>query len=268
MLRPNQLKRALKQGKPCLGIWLSFGHPTTNEAIAAAGYDFLMHDNEHSVTSLETTLSALRAAEAFPLTSVVRAPWNDAVYLKRLLDMGAQSVMVPCVETADQAKAAVAACRYPPRGIRGSGPWRELGRGTDLAAYFKRAHEETLICCQIESERGVANAAAIAAVDGVDVCYIGPNDLSGSLGYFQDYAQPSVRRAIDRTLAAILKAGKAAGIVAHGNRGVADLFKAGFTMIADQTDLMLLHNAAKAHVAGVRAALAGGKGKARGARRG
>jgi 4-hydroxy-2-oxoheptanedioate aldolase len=171
-----------------------------------------------------------------------------------MLDIGVASIMIPMIETAEQARAAVAACRYPPHGIRGFGPWREMGRGTDMADYIRYAHENLLIIGQIESAKAVANIDEIAAVEGLDLLYIGPNDLSGSVGRFREFEHPDVTKAIDCAFKGIRRAGKPAGIVPYGPHGTADLFRAGYAMIAAGTDVALMRSAAAADVAAYRAA--------------
>lgn len=253
MSAPNPLKRRLLSGRKAFGLWLHLAHPSAAEAAAAAGYDFLFIDNEHGPASLGETLALLRALNGTGVPAVVRVPWNDPVYLKRVLDIGATSLMIPMIETAEQARAAVAACRYPPRGIRGFGPWREIGTGADLGAYVAGAADELLIIGQIESAKGVANVDAIAAVDGIDLLFIGPNDLSGSLGHFRAFDHPDVTGAIERAFAAIRRAGKPAGNVPYGPHTTADLFRQGYAMVAASTDLTLLHAAAAAEVGAYRA---------------
>jgi 4-hydroxy-2-oxoheptanedioate aldolase len=249
----NSLKRRLLDGRKAFGSWLHLAHPAAAEAMASAGYDFLFIDNEHGPGSLQDTVLQLQALAATQAAPVVRVPWNDPVYIKRLLDVGATSVMIPMIETADQARAAVAACRYPPRGLRGFGPWREMGRGTDMVDYINHAHENLLIIGQIESMKAIENIDEIAAVDGLDLLYIGPNDLSGSAGRFREFEHPDVTRAIDAAFAGIRRAGKPAGIVPYGPHTTEDLFRAGYAMIATGTDVALMRAAAAADVAAYRA---------------
>jgi 4-hydroxy-2-oxoheptanedioate aldolase len=249
----NPLKRRLLGGQKAFGSWLHLAHAAATEAMASAGYDFLFIDNEHGPGSLQDTVLQLQVLAGTPVAPVVRAPWNDPVYLKRLLDIGATSVMIPMIETAEQARAAVAACRYPPRGFRGFGPWREMGRGGDMAAYIKHAHEDLLIIGQIESAKAVENIDAITATEGLDLLYIGPNDLSGSVGRFREFEHPDVAKAIDRAFAGIKRAGKPAGIVPYGPHTTAALFRAGYAMIATGTDVALMRGAAAADVAAYRA---------------
>ncbi|HSE79231.1 MAG TPA: aldolase/citrate lyase family protein [Alphaproteobacteria bacterium] len=258
MMRTNTLKRRLAAGGKAYGLWLHSANGLVAEAAAAAGYDYFFIDNEHGPGELDETVRLLQFFDARGTPAVVRVAWKDPVILKRVLDAGAQSVMIPTVETADEARAAVAACRFPPRGIRGFGPWREIALGADLAEYGQRAHEELLIICQIETVKALANIEAIAAVDGVDVLFIGPNDLSGSLGRFREFEHPDVVGAIERAFQAIRRAGKPVGIVPFGAFGAADLLRAGYAMLASASDLALVAAAAREDVRSVSAALGGG----------
>lgn len=251
----NRLKTRLAAGEKCFGIWTGGLSTVITETLAHAGYDFLFLDQEHGPQALADTVPHLQTLAATACQPVVRVPWNDAVYLKRILDIGVESIMVPMVETAEQARAAVAACRYPPRGYRGFGPLRLLGTEPDIDAYGRSAHERLLLIVQIESEKAVANIDAIAAVEGVDALYIGPNDLSGTLGCFRDWEHPRLQAAIDTAFAGIRRAGKPAGIVPYGRNTVVSLFKQGYAMIAASTELTLLRSAARAEVDAVKKAI-------------
>jgi 4-hydroxy-2-oxoheptanedioate aldolase len=252
----NRLKARLASGQKSLGVWTAGLSTVITETLAASGYDFLFLDQEHGPQGLAETVPHLQTLAATSCAPVVRVPWNDPVYLKRILDVGVESIMVPMVETGEQAKAAVAACRYPPRGFRGFGPLRHVGTEPDIDAYGRTAHERLLLIVQIESEKAVANIDAIAAVEGVDALYIGPNDLSGTLGCFRDWEHPSLQKAIDTAFAGIKRAGKAAGIVPYGKNTTVSLFKGGYSMIAAATELSLLRSAARAEVEAVKKAIA------------
>ncbi|MBM3547357.1 MAG: hypothetical protein FJX54_10405 [Alphaproteobacteria bacterium] len=252
----NRLKARLAAGEKVLGVWTSGLSTVITETLARAGYDFIFFDQEHGPQGLAETVPHLQTLAATDAAPVIRVPWNDAVYLKRILDVGVESIMVPMVETAEQAKAAVAACRYPPRGFRGFGPLRHIGMEPDIEAYARTAHERLLLIVQIESEKSVANIDAIAAVDGVDALYIGPNDLSGTLGCFRQFDHPDLQKAIDTAFAGIRRAGKAAGIVPYGKNSVVSLFKQGYQMIAAATELTLLRGGAQADIASVKKGLA------------
>ena len=178
----------------------------------------------------------------------MRVPWNDQVYIKRVLDAGADTIMVPMVETAEQARAVVSACRYPPQGQRSFGPWRDAGLVRDLDAWWRGANDRLHIIVQIESAKAVDNVEAIAAVEGVDSLFIGPNDLSGSIGRLRDYENPEFLKLIDRAIAGIRKSGKPMGAVPWGRKTTADLLRDGFSMAAASTELSLLVGAARAEV--------------------
>lgn len=253
MTTTNRLKARLAAGRKCLGVWTHAISSVYTETLAAAGYDFLFLDHEHGAAGLLDTIPHLQALAARGVPALARAPWNDQVYLKRLLDIGVESVMLPMVENAEQARAAVAACRYPPRGNRGFGPWRQIGAGGDLDAYARSAHENLLLVVQIETAAAVGHIEAIAAVDGIDALFIGPNDLSGSIGRLREWDHPDVVRLIDAAFAAIRRTGKPAGIVPWGGRGIAELFDAGYAMIGASTELSLLRGAAEAEVRAYRA---------------
>jgi 4-hydroxy-2-oxoheptanedioate aldolase len=253
MTTTNRLKARLASGRKCLGVWTHVISSIYTETLARAGYDFLFLDHEHGAAGLLDTVPHLQALTGRDTSALVRAPWNDQVYLKRLLDVGAESVMLPMVENAEQARAAVAACRYPPRGNRGFGPWRYVGIEEDLDEYARTAHERLLLVVQIETATAVGNIEAIAAVDGIDALFIGPNDLSGSVGRLREWSHPEVKRTIDAAFAGIRRAGKPAGIVPYGEHSVAELFDAGYAMIGASTELSLLRSAARAEVEAYRA---------------
>ncbi|MBV8526280.1 MAG: 2-dehydro-3-deoxyglucarate aldolase, partial [Acetobacteraceae bacterium] len=183
MFRPNTLKARLAAGESVFGAWVGSGSPTNAEILGHVGFDFLVIDQEHGLASIGDAAAALRAAESSGTPCIVRAPWNDPVWLKRLLDAGAESVMIPSVENAAEAAAAVRACRYPPQGIRGyaAGVIRASTYGLE-PGYLAKANANMLVVVQIESAAAVEQAAQICAVEGADVVFIGVNDLAGSIG--------------------------------------------------------------------------------------
>ena len=166
-LPQNPFKRALKAGKPQIGLWSSLSSNYTVEVIAGAGFDWLLLDQEHSPNDLESVLSQLQAAAAYKSHPVVRVPWNDMVTIKRMLDAGAQSLLIPYVCTAEEAKAAVAYTRYPPAGVRGVAVTTRATHFGRVKDYGKRAHEEICVLVQVETEEAMQNIEAICAVDGV-----------------------------------------------------------------------------------------------------
>jgi len=220
------------------------------ELLAHAGYDFLVLDQEHGPASLETAIDVMRAADAAGCPLVVRVPWNDPVYRKRILDAGATAIMVPMLEDADAARAAVAACRYPPAGTRGyAAASQRCSRWGKDAVYAERWQDEPLIMGQLESATAVETAAAIAAVDGIDVPFIGINDMTGSIGRLGRTEHPDVRALVKRCETALRSSGKPLGTVPSGMRRTPELFQVGSTVVAGAVDSMLLRQAARADVA-------------------
>src|SRR3954469_9776359 len=211
-LPKNQFKAALKAGKPQIGLWSSLSSSYTVEVIAGAGFDWILLDSEHSPADLENLLSQLQAAAPYPTHAVVRIPWNDMVNTKRVLDIGAQSLLVPYVCTAEEAKSAVSFTRYPPQGVRGVAGTTRATRFGRVKDYAKRAHEEICLLVQVETQAALDNIEAICAVEGVDGVFVGPADLHASMGFPGEIANPKVKPIIDDAIRRIRKAGKAPGI--------------------------------------------------------
>ncbi len=209
----NTFKRALKAGKVQIGLWCSLSSHYAIELVAGSGFDWLLLDTEHSPNDLESVLTQLQAAAPYPTHAVVRVPWNDMVTIKRFLDIGSQSILIPYVQNADEAKAAVAYTRYPPAGVRGVAGGTRATRWGRVKDYAKRAHEELCVLVQVETQTALDNLEKIAAVDGVDGVFIGPADLHASLGYPGETNNPKVMPVIDDAVRRIRKAGKAPGIL-------------------------------------------------------
>ncbi|HEX6268454.1 MAG TPA: HpcH/HpaI aldolase/citrate lyase family protein, partial [Burkholderiales bacterium] len=193
----NSFKRALEAGKPQIGLWSSLSSNYTVEVIAGAGFDWILLDSEHSPNDLENLLTQLQAAAPYPAHSVVRVPWNDMVAIKRVLDIGAQSLLVPYVSTRAEAESAVSYTRYPPAGVRGVAGTTRATRFGRVKDYATRAHEEICLLVQVETQAALDNVEAICAVDGVDGVFIGPADLHASLGHTGEIANPKVKPLID-----------------------------------------------------------------------
>jgi len=243
----NALKQRIAEGQSLYGGWLALPHAGTVEIMAHAGFDFLIFDNEHGAGSLESAVDAMRACEAADCPLVIRVPWNDPVYLKRILDAGATSLMIPMVETADEAAAAVAACRFPPHGRRGyaAGAQRCTRWGT-INDYVARWNDTLLLFAQIESASAAARAEAIAATDGIDVVLIGINDLGGSLGHLEaGLSHPDVARAAEQAEAGVRAAGKPLASVPSALHATPELYRRGYQIVAGAVDTLLLMAAAK-----------------------
>src|SRR4029079_17799351 len=176
-------KQAIRGGRPQIGLWASLCSNLAAEVIAGAGFDWILVDTEHSPNELPLVFSQLQALVGGTAAPVVRPAWNDMVLMKRLLDIGVQNFLVPYVQTPEEARAAVAATRYPPQGIRGVAVSHRANRYGRLKDYFKRANEEICVIVQIETRVALQNLEAIAAVDGVDALFIGPSDLAAASGH-------------------------------------------------------------------------------------
>lgn len=242
----NQFKRALRAGTPQIGLWAGLASAYTSEIIAGAGFDWLLIDGEHAPNTLQTTLAQLQSVAAYPVASVVRPAWNDPVQIKQILDTGAQTLLVPMVQSAEEAAAAVAAVRYPPTGIRGVGSaLARSSRWNRIPNYLERANDEMCVLVQIETPRGVDALEDILAVDGVDGAFIGPADLSASMGYLGQPEHPEVTRTIDAAIGRIVKSGKAAGILHSGVTQARHYLSLGATFVAVGVDAVLLARAAE-----------------------
>ena len=212
-LPANTFKRALRANKLQIGLWSSLSSHYAVELVAGSGFDWILLDTEHSPNDLESVLQQLQAAAPYPTHPVVRVPWNDMVTIKRYLDIGAQSLLIPYVQNAEEAKAAVAYTRYPPAGVRGVAGATRATRFGRVKDYAKRAHEEICVLVQVETQTALDSLEKIAAVDGVDGVFIGPADLHASLGYAGETNNPKVMPVIDDAIRRISKAGKAPGIL-------------------------------------------------------
>jgi 2-keto-3-deoxy-L-rhamnonate aldolase RhmA len=202
------LKRRLREGGTALGAWLSIADPVVAEIMAGAGFDYILIDTEHAPWSLESLQVSLMAFRGAPTVPIVRVPWNDQVHVKQALDVGADGVLAPMVRGAAEARALIAAAKYPPDGVRGFGPRRASDYGRNLDAYVESANAATIVIPQIEDIGSAEAVEELLAVPGLDALCIGPNDLSGSAGVLRQHDHPVVRAAIDR----ILRAAKAQGI--------------------------------------------------------
>jgi 4-hydroxy-2-oxoheptanedioate aldolase len=240
----NTFKQALHEGRPQIGLWLGLANAYCAEICAGAGFDWLLIDSEHAPNDLQTLLSQLQAVAPYPSHPIIRVPIGDVTRIKQILDLGVQTLLVPIVETAEQAAEMVRAVRYPPVGIRGVGSaLARASRWNRVENYLQAADEQMCVLLQVETKRGVGNLKDIASVDGVDGVFIGPSDLSASFGYRGQPAHPEVQKVIGASIEIIRAAGKAAGILT----GDADLamryLEQGCTFVAVGVDATLLAGA-------------------------
>lgn len=239
--RENTLKAALGEGRASLGLWCSLANALSTEIMAGAGAGWLLIDGEHSPNDLRSVIAQLQVAAAFPVETVVRLPSDDPHLIKQFMDGGARSLMVPNVSTADQARAIARAMAYAPAGgIRGYSTGHRANQFGRIKDYHATARRNQFLAVQIECETGVANAAEIAAVEGVDALFVGPGDLSTNMGCMGNPNEARVQAAIASVLAAAGAAGKAAGILAPVKADADRYLADGFTMVAVGADLGLL----------------------------
>ncbi|MDR6557686.1 4-hydroxy-2-oxoheptanedioate aldolase [Arthrobacter pascens] len=233
--------------RPLAGMWVCSGSPLVAEICAGAGLDWLLIDAEHSPNGLESILAQLQAVNGYPVQAMVRPPVNDTVVFKQYLDLGVQNLLVPMVNSAAEAEAAVAATRYPPHGVRGVGSsLARAARWNRIPDYLARAAETVSVTVQIESEAAVAAVENILAVDGVDAIFLGPADLAASMGLLGQQEHPEVRAAVEHCLTAAKTAGKPAGVNAF-NEGTARAYLAGgasFVLVG--ADVAILARASEA----------------------
>ncbi|MFB6206750.1 MAG: HpcH/HpaI aldolase/citrate lyase family protein [Haloglomus sp.] len=252
------MREALRDGDPVVGTWASLTDPAVPELLAPDA-DFVLLDTEHTPNSLETVTDCARAVDAAPgdALPLARVPWNDPVRIKRLLDTGVGGVMVPMVESAEEARAAVEACRYPPEGGRGIAAARASEYGRRFEEYYESANEDLLTILQIETEAGIEHVAEIAAVDGVDALFVGPADLSANLGVFGEWSNPDLVEAISAVLDAGAAADTPVGTLASNPEEVRDLGSLGFDFLIAGVDILMLLDGVADVVDAARETLAG-----------
>ena len=239
-LPPNHFKRALKAGKPQIGLWCSLCSNYALEVVAGSGFDWLLIDTEHSPNDLQEVMLQLQATLGSASHAVVRPAWNDMVLIKRYLDVGAQSLLIPYVQNEEEARQAVAYTRYPPAGVRGVAGTTRATRFGRVKDYARRAHEELCLLVQIETQTGLDYLEKIAAVEGVDGMFIGPADLHASLGYPGETANPKVKPVIDEAIRRIRRAGKAPGILTAVEADARHWLETGAQFVAVGADIGIL----------------------------
>jgi len=243
----NAFKHAIAAGRPQIGLWSSIPSNYTVEIIAGAGFDWILLDTEHTPNDLESVLSQLQAAAGYPdTTAIVRVPWNDQVVLKRYLDAGVQTVLIPFVSSADEARAAVSYTRYPPKGVRGVGGTTRATRFGRIRDYTKLVERELCVLVQVETKQGLDNIEEICAVDGIDGVFIGPADLHASLGHTGETANPEILPLIDDGIRRIRKAGKAPGVLTPAEPLARRWLDCGALFVAVGADAGLLARGAEA----------------------
>jgi 4-hydroxy-2-oxoheptanedioate aldolase len=237
----NNFKRAIQAGRQQIGLWVALANSYSAEIVAGSGFDWLLVDGEHSPNDPPTVLPQLQAIAAYPTTSaIVRPAWNDKVLIKRYLDIGVQTLLVPYVQTEEEALAAVAATRFPGAGVRGVASVTRASRFGRVSHYANRAHEEICVLVQIETRDGLDNLEKIALVEGVDGVFIGPADLAAGLGHLGNPQHPDVQAAIKDAIGRIRACTKPAGILATDDDTARRYIEWGTTFTAVGLDAMVL----------------------------
>lgn len=249
----NPLKNKLQAGRACIGSWLLSTSADMAEIMAFAGLDFLLIDHEHGQGAIDDAIGQMRAMKGTDCVGVLRVPNNDRVYIKRALDAGVAGIMVPNIENAAQARAVVDACRYAPVGHRGAfGGMRAMRYGLN-PGYYDEVDNETLIVVQVENSAAIDNIPEIAAVPGIDVIFIGPRDLSATLGKLNHFGDPAVRGEIERAERAILASGRLLGSTAASGKVAREMSATGYRFIISGSDATLLASATSALLADAKA---------------
>ncbi|RXF74150.1 HpcH/HpaI aldolase family protein [Hansschlegelia zhihuaiae] len=239
-LPKNSFKAAIAEGRQQIGLWSSLASHISTEVIAGSGFDWILLDMEHSPNDLADIYVQLQAIMESPTQAVIRMPSDDPIAIKRILDAGAQSLMIPNVEDAAQAARVVAATRYAPRGVRGFSQAPRAARFGRVPDYHARCEAEICVILQIESQKALDNIEEIAAVEGVDALFVGPGDLSTSLGYLGKQGHPDVVETIEKTIGRVVKTGKACGILTGDEALARRYIAAGTAFTAVGSDMTLL----------------------------
>lgn len=233
----NRVKAMLKAGKRVSGAWAQGASSLFTEILADAGFDLVMVDMEHGPGDILTLISQIQGMKGQPAVPFVRTPWNDFVVIKRILDAGAYGLLVPYVNTPEEARAAVAAAKYPPAGIRGvSGSPRAPHFGNNAMEYMKSANDEVFVMTAIETMEAVNNIDGFLAIDGLDGIFIGPMDLATSMGHFGDPSHPDVQAAIQSVERKVIGSGKVLGTVADKWEAAQKKYEAGYQLLMLMSD--------------------------------
>jgi 4-hydroxy-2-oxoheptanedioate aldolase len=250
----NRFRSALMAGRLQIGCWLALADGYSAEAVAGTGFDWVVIDGEHAPNDIPRMLAQLQAIAGSPASPVIRIPVGETWLIKQVLDLGCQTILVPMVESAEQARGLAAAMRYPPVGVRGIGSaLARASRYAGIPDYLATANGEVCLLVQVESRRGLAAIEEIAAVEGVDGIFIGPSDLAADMGLIGQPSHPEVRAAVEDAIARIRAAGRPAGILAFDPAVVRRYIELGVTYAAVTSDVTLLTSSARQMAASFRA---------------
>ena len=242
----NRFKHAIAAGQLQIGLWCSLCSNIAADIVRDSGFDWVLLDTEHSPNEIPDLVAQLQAGEGGQATPIVRPAWNDTVIIKRCLDIGAQTLLIPYVQNAEEARRAVEAVRYPPAGVRGVAVASRASRFGRITDYLKKANAEQCLLVQVETRSAMEQLEAIAGVEGVDGVFIGPSDLSASLGHIGNPAHPEVQKALEDAVRRLKAVGKPAGILTSNEDEVRRYIGWGYTFVAVGTDVGLLARSADA----------------------
>lgn len=241
MLKPTLTHALATATRPLVGIWNSTGSSVAMEVLAAAGPDIVVIDGEHGPIELREILALLQASEPYPVTPLVRVPWNDEVRIKQVLDLGAQNLLIPMVSSGREALDAVAATRYPGRGRRGVGAMiARAARWGTVENYVDVADSSVSVTVQIETTDGVRNLHEILDTDGVDAVFVGPADLAAHMGYANNPSHPEVVSAVDYVVRNAVEAGVPVGLNAFAPHDADRVLDAGASFVVTSADVLLI----------------------------
>jgi 4-hydroxy-2-oxoheptanedioate aldolase len=242
----NRFAKALRLDQQQIGFWCSLASHVSLEILAGSGFDWLLLDTEHSPNEIPMVYSQLQACMENAVQPIVRPPWNDMVVIKRLLDAGVQTVLIPMIQSAEEARDAVAATRYPPRGVRGFASTSRSSRFGRIADYHRRCEAELCVLLQIETAAGLDKLEEIAAVEGVDGIFIGPGDLSAALGYLGNQDAPAFQAIVEDAIRRVRNCGKAPGILTSNESFARRCLDIGALFVAVGSDSGLLARGSEA----------------------
>lgn len=246
-LYKNHFKAAIKEGRLQRGLWCTINNSLVAEMCAGLGFDWMLFDTEHSALDPITVLPLLQAVAPYPVSPIVRPGSLNPTEIKKLLDLGAQNILVPMLNTAEDARLAVASVEYLPSGIRGVSGMTRATKFGDIAGYHRIAREEIAILVQVETLEAVENLEAIAAVDGIDGIFVGPADLAAALGYPGEPSRPEVRTVVLGTIKRIVAAGVPAGFLSADRSYTDEVIEAGAVFVATDIDMVALKRGLKQH---------------------
>ncbi len=243
----------IQAGRPSIGLWITIPNPEIVEILSNLEFDWFVFDLEHSPITIKDLEIMLMAMKGSDITPIARVPWNDPVYIKYVLDLGVDGVIIPLIRDSEDIKKALSYIKYPPEGTRGVGPRRCVRYGLDnVVKYYYEWNKRVLLIAQIETREAINNLDDIASIEGLTGVFIGPNDLSASLGIFRDFSNPLYRETIRKILNTALEKNKLAGIMAQSIEDARDKLSMGFNFVSLTSDYRLLIEGARLFIEGVK----------------